>query len=230
MSLGHAGWRAAVLLMAIAPLAYYSTAILAGWRFFRRKRAQQLPSYAPAVSLLKPVRGVDFGSYENFASFCRLDYPEYEILFGVNDDADPAAPLIQRLMAEFPQRKIRLLIGSEELGTNRKVNKLARLAREAQHDVLALTDGDVRVGPTYLREVVAPFADDKVGAVTSFYRAIAERNLGAELEAVGAASDFFAGVLMANWMEEITFGLGASIVTTKHWLTKIGGFEAIAGM
>ena len=223
-------WRTFILALATVPLIYYVAATLAAWRFFRSERRKTLGDFTPAVSLLKPVRSVDFGSYENFASFCRLDYPEYEILFGVNDNADPAVPLIQRLIAEFPQRKIRLLIGSEELGANRKVNKLARLAREAQHDILALTDGDVRVGPRYLREVVAPFADDKVGAVTSFYRAIAERNLGAELEAVGAASDFFAGVLMANWMEGITFGLGASIVTTKHWLAQIGGFEAIADM
>jgi ceramide glucosyltransferase len=223
-------WRMFVLVLAAAPLAYYVAASVAAWSFFRRERAKTLGNFTPPVSLLKPVRGVDFGSYQNFASFCRLDYPEYEILFGVNDDADPAVPLIHRLMAEFPQRKLRLLVGSEELGTNRKVNKLARLAREARHDVLALTDGDVRVGPRYLREVVAPFANEKVGAATSFYRGVAKNNLGAELEAVGAASDFFAGVLMANWMEGISFALGASIITTKHWLAKIGGFEAIADM
>jgi ceramide glucosyltransferase len=223
-------WRMLVLVLAAAPLAYYVVATVAAWRFFRRERAKTLGNFTPPVSLLKSVRGVDFGSYENFASFCRLDYPEYEILFGVNGDADPAVPLIRRLIEEFPQQRIRLLVGAEELGANRKVNKLARLAREAQHDIFALTDGDVRVGPKYLREVVAPFADDKVGAVTSFYRAIAENNLGAELEAVGAASDFFAGVLMANWMEGMSFALGASIVTTKYWLAKIGGFEAIADM
>ncbi len=224
------GWRFFVLVLAAAPLAYYLAATFAALRFFLRERGREIASYAPAVSLLKPVRGVDFGSYENFASFCTQEYAEYEILFGVADHADPAVPLIQRLIAEFPQRKIRLLVGSEELGTNRKVNKLARLASEAQHDVLALTDGDVRVGPEYLREVVAPFADRKVGAVTSFYRGIAEKNLAAELEAVGATSDFFAGVLMANWMEGITFGLGASILTTREWVAKIGGFAAIADM
>jgi len=84
------------------------------------------------------------------------------------------------------------------------------------------------VGPRYLREVVAPLADRRTGAVTSFYRGIAEKNLGAEIEAVGASSDFFAGVLMAGWMEGITFALGASISTTKEWLGKMGGFEAIA--
>jgi ceramide glucosyltransferase len=223
-------WRFFVLLIAAAPLAYYIAATFAALRFFLARRRRKIASYSPAVSLLKPVRGVDFGSYENFASFCRQEYPEYEILFAVADQADPAVPLIRRLIAEFPRCRIRLLVGSEQLGSNRKVNKLARLAREAQHDVLVLTDGDVRVGPEYLREVVAPFADKQVGAVTSFYRGIAEKNLGAELEAIGAASDFFAGVLMANWMEGITFGLGASIVTTKEWIEKIGGFAAIADM
>jgi ceramide glucosyltransferase len=217
-----------VLVLAAAPLVYYALATVAALRFFKRARTRVLPDYTPSVSLLKPVRGLDFGSYENFASFCRQEYPDYEILFAVNDDADPAVAVIQRIIANIPDRKIRLLIGAEHLGANRKVSKLARLAREAQYDVFVLTDGDVRVGSHYLREVVAPLADRKVGAVTSFYRGIAENNLGAEIEAIGASSDFFAGVLMAEWMEGITFTLGASIATTREWLRKMGGFEAIA--
>jgi ceramide glucosyltransferase len=223
-----AAWRYAVLLLAVAPLVYFVLATLAALRFFKRERARVLPDFTPAVSILKPVRGVDFGSYENFASFCRQEYPDYEILFAVNDEADPVVPVIRRIVAEFPKRRIRLLVGAENLGANRKVNKLARLAREAQNEVLVLTDGDVRVGPNYLREVVAPFADCKTGAVTSFYRGIAEKNLGAEIEAIGASSDFFAGVLMAGWTEGITFALGASVATTKQWLGKMGGFETIA--
>jgi ceramide glucosyltransferase len=226
----HGGWRAAVLLVAAAPLAYYALATLAALRFFRRERAKALTGFTPAVSLLKPVRGVDFGSHDNFASFCRQDYPDYEILFGVNDAADPAVPVIQRLIQELPARNIRLFIGSEQPGANRKVAKLASLVREARHEILVLSDGDVRVGPDYLREVVAPFASERTGAVTCFYRGIAEKNLGAEIEAIGASSDFFAGVLMAEWMEGITFALGASVATTKGWLAKIGGFEGFADM
>lgn len=226
----HSSWRDALLLLAAAPLFYYAAATLAAWRFFRRERTRQWRSYSPPVSLLKPVRGADFATYDNFASFCRQDYPAYEILFAVNDASDPAVPHIQRLLAEFPNLPIRLLVGAEPLGANRKVNKLARLSREARHEILVLTDGDVRVGPDYLREVVAPFADHRTGAVTSFYRAIAAPNLGAELEAIGASSDFFAGVLMADLTEGINFALGASIVTTKRWLSSIGGFESIAGM
>ena len=229
MMLQSAMWRDGVLLLAAGPLVYYMLATLVALRFFNKERARVLPDFTPSVSILKPVRGVDFGSYENFASFCRQDYPYFEILFAVNDDEDPAVPVIRRVIAEFPQRQIRLLVGAEHLGANRKVNKLARLAREAQNEVLVLTDGDVRVGPRFLREVVAPLTDRKVGAVTCFYRGIAEKNLGAEIEAVGASSDFFAGVVMAEWMEGITFALGASIATTKEWLGKMGGFEAIAG-
>jgi ceramide glucosyltransferase len=221
--------RDAVLVLAVAPLLYYMTAMLAAVRFFRT-RDSGTSSFTPPVSLLKPVYGVDFGSYENFASFCRQDYPDYEILFAVNDDSDPAVPLIQRLTAEFPDRRIRLISGSEQLGSNRKVSNLIALAREGRHEILVLTDGDVRVGPEYLRKVVGPFAEQRVGAVTSFYRAIAEKNLGAELEAVGAGSDFFAGVLVAEWMEGMKFALGASIVVTRRWLKEIGGFEAIVNM
>lgn len=221
-------WRDAVLLIATVPMVYYALATVAALRFFGRGRGLDLPNFSPPVSLLKPVRGLDFGSHENFASFCRQEYPDYEILFAVNDDRDPAVPMIQKIIGEFPERRIRLLVGAERLGTNRKVNKLARLAREARHEALVLTDGDVRVGPKYLREVVAPLANPKIGAVTSFYRGIAEENVWAQLEAVGASSDFFAGVLMARWTEGIHFALGASIATTKEWLGKMGGFEAIA--
>ena len=219
-----------MLLLAPVPLAYYIAATFAAWRFFRRKGASKRDDYTPPVSLLKPVHGVDFASYENYSSFCRQNYSNYEILFAANDADDPSVPLIHRLMAEFPSRRIRLFVGAENLGANRKVNALARLSSEAQHEILVLTDGDVRVGPNYLREVVAPFAEESTGAVTSFYRGIAERGLGAELEAIGASSDFFAGVLMAECTEGMNFALGASILTTKRWLCKIGGIASIAGM
>src|SRR5437773_10030370 len=119
-------WRDAVLVLAAAPLAYYALGTLVALRFFRRERARTLPNYTSPASILKPVRGVDFGSYENFARFCHQEYPDYEILFAENDGEDPAVPVIQRIIAEFPERRIRLLVGAEHLGANRKVNKLAR--------------------------------------------------------------------------------------------------------
>src|SRR5271166_6835215 len=151
-------WRAAILLLAVAPLAYYLVAIFAAIRFFCRERAKTLPDFQPPISVLKPVRGTDFASYENYASFSRQNYADYEILFCVNEMSDPAVPLIQKLIAEFPQRRIRILSGAAQLGANRKVNNLALLTKEAQHEFLVQSDGDVRVGPDYLKEVIAPFA------------------------------------------------------------------------
>jgi len=221
-------WRVVILLLAIAPLAYYALAILAAIRFFRRERTKPLAEFRPPVSILKPVRGVDFATYENFSSFCRQNYEDYEILFCVNEMSDAAIPVIQRVMAEFPGRSIRVLSGATQLGTNRKVNNLALLAKEAKHDYLVQSDGDVRVGPNYLKEVIAPFRDSRVGVVSCFYRGVAQANLAAEIEAVGATSDFFAGAMVADWMEGVTFALGASVATTKGWLGKMGGYEALA--
>lgn len=225
----HGVWVVAILAIAGFPLIYYVLACVTAWRFSRSADERVSGSFQPPVSVLKPLHGVDFASYENYASFCHQHYPaEYEILFAVNDHSDPAAAVVQRLIGDFPQRKIKLLIGAEYFGANRKVNSLARLAREAKYEVLALSDGDVRVTPQYLQNIVAPLQDPRVGAVTSFYRGIAQKNLGAEFEAIGASSAFFAGVLMAVWTEGVKFALGASIATTKTWLRKIGGFEEIA--
>ena len=223
-------WRVAVLALAIAPLIYYLVAIFAALRFFLRERARQLLPFSPPASLLKPVRGVDFASYENFRSFCTLDYPGYEILFCVNEMSDPVVPVIRKLQQEFPQRRIEIFSGAEQLGTNRKVNNLVLLTKKANYEFLVQSDADVRVGPDYLREVVAPFSDPAVGVVSCFYRGVAEKNFWAEMEAVGAASEYFAGAIVANLPGEVTFALGASVTTTKTWLNKIGGYEALANL
>ncbi len=222
--------RDLVLLLACIPLAYYLFAIAAALRFFPGERNKVLGTFMPPVSVLKPVRGVDFASRENYASFCKQDYPECEILFCVNELNDPAVPLIHDLMAEYPKRSIRLLSGAPQIGSNRKVNNLALLAREAKYELLVQSDGDVRVGPDYLREMVAPFERAETGVVSCFYRGVTERNVWAEIEALGAATDFSGGVLVADWMEGVTFALGASVATTKTWLAKIGGYEALANV
>ena len=221
--------RDALLILALAPLAFYALAIFAGWRFFQSPdRPASTTDFSPPVSILKPIHGLDREAYENFASFCRQEYPDFEVHFCVTNDQDAAIPVIRRVIEDFPERPIHLWIGSEPLGVSDKVNKLARMAREARHDILIVSDSDVRVEPGFLRAVVAPFADPATGGVTCLYRGLTDGSPAAELEALGNSADFAPGVLVARMMGGVDFMLGAVMATTRRHLEEIGGFAALA--
>lgn len=220
--------RDAVFAAALASLAFYLFGAWAAWNFFSEPRdASGAISFAPPVSVLKPVRGLDRGAYENFASFCQQDYPEYEILFAADNEGDPAVAVIRQLMRDFPKLPIRLLIGVDRVGANNKVAKLCRLAEEASHDLLVISDSDVRVAPDYLRGVAAPFADPKVGAVTALYRAIEAPTFGAVMDTVGASGSFATSALVARSLEGLKFTMGSTMATTRQRLGEIGGFAAL---
>ena len=218
-----------VMVVACVPFMYYLTCVHAARRFFalHRRIGPVSTDFTPPVSILKPVRGFDREAYENYSSFCRLDYPEYEIVFVAHDESDTAIPVIRKVMADFPDCNIRLLIGAEDLGTNNKVNKMIRLVREARHDLFALSDSDVRVDPDYLRYVVEPFRDPRVGAVTCLFRGMHDGSLASQLDCLGAAVEFCGGALISNEFEGTQFAHGATMATTKQTLEKIGGFEPL---
>jgi ceramide glucosyltransferase len=222
--------RYALLALATAPVIYYFIAIIAGQKFFRSEptSSSQRLDFVPPVSILKPIRGLDRETYENFSSFCVQDYPKFEILFCVSDERDPAVPVIKKLIADFPQRSIRLLMAAEEIGVSDKVNKLCRMARESRHDIVVVSDSDVRVDPGFLREVVNPFFDPQVGGVTCLYRGLTDGSFAADLEALGNSADFAPGVLVARLFGGLDFMLGAVMVSTKKHLAEIGGFESLA--
>jgi ceramide glucosyltransferase len=221
--------RYLILLPAVGPVAYYCLVLISGWDFLRtlRRRPAFDPGYAPTVSILKPVRGLDRGGYENFASMCDLDYPEYEIVFVVGEADDPVIPQIEKLKQEFPKTNIRLIVGVEELGLSPKANNLCRLVKEARYELLVINDSDVRVEKDYLRDVVAPFADPKVGVVTAFFRGLTDGGFAADVDAVGAPTFAFASALVARKLSQIDFALGWTMAITKERLAAIGGFEAM---
>jgi ceramide glucosyltransferase len=179
------------------------------------------------VSNLKPIRGLDPEAYENFASFCCQDYPDYELLFCVDNKDAPVVPVLEKLARDFPQRRIRILLGSHSNAPNDKAAKLARLVSEAQHETLVINDSDVRAQPDYLRTVVAPLADPKVGAVTCFYVPIEVKTLAESLQTIGMVSDFYAGILVGRQLDGMKFALGPTIATTRARLADFGGYQAI---
>jgi ceramide glucosyltransferase len=229
--------RWTILALAVGPLVYYVIGIYSAWRFFRmaHREAAQPPragdsDQAPPVSILKPIRGLDPAAYENFASFCRQDYPGFEILFAANDAEDPAVPVIEKLIADFPERAIRLIVVTERLGPNTKVSNLCRLVHEARHDLLVITDSDVRVEPGYLRSVAEIFRDPSVGGVTALYRGQDNLQFGAALDCVGSSAAFCGAALVARELEGLKFMMGSTMATTKARLAEIGGFEAIVDL
>jgi len=215
---------------AAIPFIYYLIALYSSRLFFyeSRRRGMQASDYTPPVSNLKPIRGVDPEAYENFASFCRQDYPDYELVFCLSDREDPAWPILEKLAREFPKQPIRVLVGSIGGGVNDKVAKLARLVREARHEIVVISDSDVRVRPDYLRSVVAPLADSSVGAVTCFYAQEKEKTFADRLQTVGMLSDFYPGILVAKQLDGVRFALGTTIVTTRQRLWAFGGYESIS--
>ena len=218
--------RVLILTIAAVPFIYYLIVLFSGLRFFFRPPARP-NGFAPPVSILKPIRGSDPDAYENFASFCRQDYPDYELLFCVDGPDDPAVPLLEKLCHEFPDRNIRVLYGSQRTATNDKVAKLARLVSEAAHEHVVISDSDVRVQPDYLRNVVAPLADSATGAVTCFYVETEQRTFADRLQSAGMLSDFYAGILVAWQLDGVKFALGPTIVTTRSHLAEFGGYESI---
>jgi len=219
------------VLGTISSMCYYSLCLWSAVGF-RRKAALvggRPTQISPPVSILKPLRGTDPEMYESFRSHCLQDYPEYEILFGVSDPNDSAIEQVEKLKSEFPQSAIRLMVCHENLGANTKVSNLAQMARQARHEYLIVNDSDIRVESDYLRRVLAPLADAKVGLVTCLYRGVANSTLGSRLESLGISADFCAGVLVAQIVENgIRFGLGSTLAFRRRDLQAIGGFEAIA--
>jgi ceramide glucosyltransferase len=216
------------VLGTISSVGYYVLCLWSASRFLQGQQADKSVRHTQAVSILKPLRGTDPEMYESFRSHCLQDYPEYEIIFGVSDPNDPAIQLVEQLKAEFPQCTIRLIVCGEKLGANTKVSNLAQMVREARHEYLIVNDSDIRVEPNYLRRVLAPLSDPTVGLVTCLYRGIANSSLGSRLESLGISTDFCAGVLVAQTVENgIRFGLGSTLAFRRHDLQAIGGFEAI---
>jgi ceramide glucosyltransferase len=213
----------------ISSSAYYLLCLWSATAFLRERKAADRSvrptQFLPPVSILKPLKGTDPEIYECFRSHCLQDYPEYEIIFGVSDANDPAVASVEQLQREFPQRKICLVICPKTLGANVKVSNLVQMLSEAHYDHLIVNDSDIRVEFDYLRQIIGPLANEKVGMVTCLYRGEAAATLGSRLESLGISTDFCAGVLAARQLEGGTrFGLGSTLAFRRADLERIGGF------
>ncbi|MBW4477076.1 MAG: bacteriohopanetetrol glucosamine biosynthesis glycosyltransferase HpnI [Tolypothrix brevis GSE-NOS-MK-07-07A] len=215
-----------LLILCLSGISYYCYGIYAAIQFFSHK-TQIDPNFHPPITILKPICGLDIETYENFASFCQQDYPEYQIVFGMRDANDPSVQVVKQIIEDFPEVDISLVISDRTIGTNLKVSNLANAVVEAKYSLLLLADSDVRVGRDYLQRVIQPMCDSGVGVVTCLYRPFV-RGWVAILEAVGISTEYHASVLVARSLEGMKFALGPTIAIRKSVLEAIGGFVAIA--
>lgn len=228
-------------LLGLAVFGLFTSTVFAGMALWavpgylrerRRALAAQAhrPGFAPPLSLLKPLHGAEPGLEAHLATFFEQDYPQYEILFCARSADDAGLQAARRVAARFPGIPVRFLsTGGQPPYINAKVASLEWMEREAAHDILVISDSDVRVTPDYLRAVALPFADERVGGMTCPYRGVAaEGGLWARLEAVGMSVEMTAGVLAARLTEGMRFVLGPTMAFRRATIKQMGGFGITA--
>ena len=220
----------ALLVPAVAGTVYSVLCVLAGGWFMRRA-APDLGARRewPAVSLLKPVCGLEKDLAENLRSACRQDYPgPLQVVFSVQEAADPALPLLLELEREFGPERVTVAVGGPVHGANGKANNLAIAFARARHDWLVISDSDVRLRPDYLRTITAPLFDPNVGYACTLYRGAGARNLWEKLELLTLETELLPNFVFARATRAAPACIGASTAMRRETLERIGGFQALA--
>ena len=220
-------WSALLLVPVVVSCVYWIATGLMMARFFRR-RAPADSSWLPTVSLIKPVCGLEKNIHENLSTACRQDYPRYEVIFSVQDSADPALPLLARIRGENPTVPIQIVVDRASAGPNGKVSNLLNATGHATGRVLVYSDSDMRLEPDYLRTIVAPLANPRVGIACTVYRAEGADNLYESLELLSLNTDFVPSMVFAVETGAALACPGASQAIRRETLTLVGGLEPMA--
>ncbi len=216
------------LALVLAAVFYAVLSAVCARMAFRKTSARS--SWLPPVSILKPLCGEEPELYENLKSFFQLDYPDYQLVFGLSESADGVA-LIRRLMQEFPDRPVAINIDNRINGSNPKISKIINMFGEARHEILVMADSDIRVAPDYLKQIVAPLADPAVGGVTCLYVGRnAQDSLVNRLARLHIDEWFLPSVMVARLLGQRDFCLGASVALRRDSLSAIGGFDALKNL
>jgi ceramide glucosyltransferase len=205
---------------------YCVLAVAAAVRHKRGCRPLALGTPA-AISILKPLAGLDEGLEGNLRSYFEQDYKEFELLFAVRHEWDPAASLVRQLIAEYPAIDAKLILTGEPPYPHAKVFSLQCMLDQSRYGLIVMSDSDVRVGRDFCKSLAAEFSDERLGLVTCPYRAVAGKAIWSRLEAVGMNTDFHAGLFTAVMMEGAKFAVGPTIVARKHVLNSLGGLERV---
>lgn len=219
-------WLAiASLAMTAVGCGYALAATVVVLRFFRR--AVQTTAASPSVTILKPLYGAEPSLYDDLASFCNQDYPApVQVLFGVRDPADPAVPVVKRLIKEYPDLDLQLVVNASDSAANPKIANLMGLQREIRNDVVLISDSDVAVQHDYLSRTIAALYEPGVGLVTCLYCGRAEAGLWAQLTSMTIDYHFMPNVLVGTALGLARPCFGSTMALRRGTLTAIGGCGA----
>jgi ceramide glucosyltransferase len=215
--------------LALFAMAAASLALLAAEGIALRRQLSGTPPRprgTPGVSVLKPLRGVDDDLEANLEAFASLDWPVYEVLLGLHDEGDPAAGLARAAASRWPGI-FRVVLQRREIGLNPKVNQLDTLVAEARHDILVVSDSNVRVAPGYLAEIAARLEDPEVGLVTHLIAGVGEANAGALLENLHLAGGIAPGIAAAKRLARRDVVMGKSMALRRADLEAVGGLASV---
>ncbi|MEK9145560.1 MAG: glycosyltransferase, partial [Elusimicrobiota bacterium] len=187
------------------------------------------PVGGAGVTVLKPIKGLDSGMYENLASFLSQDHPCFQVIFCLHDPEDPALPLLRRLKADHPEADAEIVISGHRIGYNPKVNNLSNATPYIKHGLLMLSDSDVRVEADFLRRAVRDLEDPSVGLATYFYVSRNAGGAGSALEALSVNAQFLPQALTAAVLGGMRFAMGAAILVRRSLFDAAGGFPALSG-
>ncbi len=235
MGIRHFAWYALMLLAVIGTIAstVFLAMVLAAKRKFRaelaeRRRTTPPLAVAPGVTLLKPVYGVEPRMEENLRGFFQLDYPNYELVFGCRGPEEPALAVVERLKAQYPAVKVRVVFSGEPRWPNAKVYSLDKMIASSANDYFVVTDSDITVRPDFLNIVIPQLMQPEIGLVTCLYEGVPAEDFWSRLEALGMSVELPSGVLVANMLEGMKFALGAVMAVKRSALEKIDGIGTTA--
>ena len=224
-----------LLLLLIGAWVYSGISVWAALRYLAVS-AEAAPANEP-ISVLKPLAGLDEGLEQNLRSFFDQSYSAFELIFAVRDAADPCVPYVRQLCAEYPRIPSRLILTGEPPYPHAKVYSLACMLQASAHDLLVMSDSDIRVEADFLSRIAGEFASGEIALATCPYRAVAGASawpggfwsgtFWSSLEALGMNTTFWQGVLTARLLDGMKFAIGPTIVARKKAIDAIGGIESV---
>jgi ceramide glucosyltransferase len=218
----------AVGLVSLSLAAGYAVLTVVAVLAWRLRRGPDASRVRPPVTVLKPLCGAEPGLHEHLRSFCRQNYLEFQLVFGVRDALDPACAVVKRLAAEFPSIPIELVINPQLHGNNLKISNLINMLPYARHDILVMADSDAFVGADYLGTVTAPLLDHEVGLVTCIYRGTPTQGIWSRLGAMYINEWYVPSVLLAWLFGHEGYVSGQTVCLRRDTLHAIGGLRELA--